>query len=131
MPSKKTTKGSTRKRESSEDSDHHKGSKKLKFEDFDVEAALKQAAPPTPPPPAPAPPVEPVALPANGTTEAPEESEVVALAAVTRVAVDRVAESTHGLLKEPDPPEKDIPRVTREGAAPPPIPSDLLQLLSG
>lgn len=57
--------------------------------------------------------------------------EVVPLAALEAVDVDRNEEANFGLLKEPGPPAADVPRVTKEGESAPPIPTELLQLLSG
>ncbi|KAG5490031.1 hypothetical protein JKF63_00150 [Porcisia hertigi] len=60
---------------------------------------------------------------------APEE--VVPLAALVAVNVDRNEEAHFGLLKEPGPPSADVRRVTKEGEGAPALPTDLLQLLSG
>lgn len=57
--------------------------------------------------------------------------EVVPLAAVVAMEVDRAAEAEHGLLREPGPPAAGIRRVTVEGEGAPPIPTELLQLLAG
>ncbi|CBZ26004.1 conserved hypothetical protein [Leishmania mexicana MHOM/GT/2001/U1103] len=57
--------------------------------------------------------------------------EVVPLAALVAVNVDRNEEASFGLLKEPGPPSADVRRVTKEGEGAPAIPTDLLQLLSG
>ncbi|KAG5465458.1 hypothetical protein CUR178_00161 [Leishmania enriettii] len=57
--------------------------------------------------------------------------EVVPLAALVAVNVDRNEEANFGLLKEPGPPSADVRRATREGEGAPAIPTDLLELLSG
>ncbi|AIO02300.1 hypothetical protein LPMP_351630 [Leishmania panamensis] len=57
--------------------------------------------------------------------------EVVPLAALVAVNVDRNEEASFGLLKEPGAPSADVRRVTTEGEGAPAIPTDLLQLLSG
>ncbi|GET93226.1 hypothetical protein, conserved [Leishmania tarentolae] len=57
--------------------------------------------------------------------------EVVPLAALVAVNVDRNEEASFGLLKEPGPPSADVRRATKEGEGAPAIPTDLLQLLSG
>lgn len=62
---------------------------------------------------------------------APEEDEVVPLAAVQAVDVDRTTEADHGLLKEPGPPPLGSRRVTVEGENAPALPMELLQLLAG
>ncbi|CCW60028.1 unnamed protein product [Phytomonas sp. EM1] len=58
------------------------------------------------------------------------EEECVPLAAVEAVYVNRAQEAINGLLKEPAPPPKDIKRVTQDGETSPPLPIELLQLLS-
>ncbi|KAG5463986.1 hypothetical protein LSCM1_00162 [Leishmania martiniquensis] len=57
--------------------------------------------------------------------------EVVPLAALVAVNVDRNEEASFGLLKEPRPPSADVRCATKEGEGAPAIPTDLLQLLSG
>lgn len=56
--------------------------------------------------------------------------ECIPLAAVEAVDVDRASEAAFGLLKEPPAPAVDIPRVTKEGEPAPPLPTELMQLLS-
>jgi hypothetical protein len=65
------------------------------------------------------------------SSSADTREEVVPLAALEAANVDRGEEATFGLLKEPGPPASDVPRVTTEGESAPPIPTELLQLLSG
>ncbi|CCW66998.1 unnamed protein product, partial [Phytomonas sp. Hart1] len=58
------------------------------------------------------------------------EEECVPLAAVEAVYVNRAQEAINGLLKEPAPPPKDIKKATQDSDTSPPLPIELLQLLS-
>lgn len=62
---------------------------------------------------------------------ATRNEKFIPLAALEAHDVDRNSEANHGLLREPGPPAKEIKRVTQTGESSPPLPTELMQLLSG